>query len=211
MLHKETVDHELLKLTCELLKQPALEKFVLVGGTALSLQIGHRRSIDIDLFSSTPFNVEEMVSFLQNEFDFSNQNQFKNSLLGSIRNIKVDIISHQYAWLKPALEEDGLRMAGLEDIAAMKLNAIVGNGSRLKDFVDIAYLTSRFSLQQMLQFYETKYPLNNSMMAIKSLNWFDDINFDVDIQYTNNSISWTLIKSRIIEMIQQPQQLFAAL
>ncbi len=182
-----------------------------MGGTALSLQIGHRRSIDIDLFSSSPFDVEEKVLFLQKAFDYNNLNRFKNSLLGSIRNIKVDIISHQYRWLHPAITEEGIRMAGLEDIAAMKLNAIMGNGSRLKDYVDIAFLSSCFSLQEMLDFFEAKYPHNNSMMALKSLNWFEDINFDIDIQYIKENISWDIIHSRIIEMVRAPQNKFPKL
>jgi hypothetical protein len=182
-----------------------------VGGTALSLHLGHRTSIDIDLFSAGAFDVEAMVLFLQREFDYINQNRFKNSLLGSIQNIKVDIISHQYQWLQPAINAEGIRMARLEDIAAMKLNAIMGNGTRLKDYVDIAFLSSCFTLQQMLDFFEAKYPHNNSMMAFKSLNWFDDINFDVDIQYVNKKMSWETIHSRIIKMIHQPQVKFPEL
>ncbi len=211
MLYENTVEPKLLELTKQLCKRAELERFILVGGTALSLQLGHRTSIDIDLFSSEAFDVEEMVIFLQNEFEYQNQNRFKNSLLGSIQNIKVDIISHQYQWLQPALKENGIRMAGLEDIAAMKLNAIMGNGSRLKDYVDVAFLSSCFCLQQMLDFFEAKYPLNNSMMALKSLNWFEDINFDVDIKYINKTKLWAEIKSRIIAMIRQPQIKFPEL
>ena len=83
MLFERTVEPKLLELTKQLIQQPELNTFVLVGGTALSLQIGHRRSIDIDLFSNLPFDVEEMVNFLQEEFNYKIQNQFKNSLLFS--------------------------------------------------------------------------------------------------------------------------------
>lgn len=170
----------------------------------MSLQIGHRKSVDIDLFSSDPFEVDEILIFLQNNFDYYNQVRFKNSLLGSVGNIKLDIISHQYQWLQSAKKAEGVRMAGLQDIAAMKLNAIMGNGSRLKDYVDIAYLSSYFTLQEMLNFFEKKYPKNNSMMAFKSLSWFNDINFDVEISFVNKKMNWKKIHFRIIEMIQQP-------
>lgn len=208
MLHKETVDPALFRLIQQLCKEPALNNFILVGGTALSLQIGHRLSIDIDLFSAAAFEVNEIQEILQNEFDYYNQVKFKNSLLGSIDNIKVDIISHQYQWLQPAILTEGIRMASLQDIAAMKLNAIVGNGTRLKDYVDIAYLSVWFSLQDMLHFFETKYPKNNSMMAFKSLSWFNDINFDVEIAYVNKKLSWQIIHTRIIAMIEQPELTF---
>ena len=211
MLYRETVEPRLLELIQQLCQQPKLHGFLLVGGTALSLQLGHRQSIDIDLFSAEAFDVEEMVQFLQKRFQYFNQMRFKNSLLGNIGNIKLDIISHQYRWLYPSIEIEGIRMAGLEDIAAMKLNAIMGNGSRLKDYVDIAYMSSCFSLQQMLDFFETKYPQNNSMMAFKSLSWFNDINFDVDIRYVNNKMNWEKIHHRVIEMVQQPEIKFKSL
>lgn len=211
MLYKQTVEPALFGLIQELCSKPELDNFILVGVTALSLQIGHRKSIDIDLFSSAAFDVENMLEFLQKKFNYYNQARLKNSLLGSIGNIKLDIISHQYNWLYPSVTVEGIRMAGTADIAAMKLNAIMGNGSRLKDYIDMAYLSSYYSLQQMLTFFETKYPNNNSVMAFKSLNWFEDISFEVDVNYVNKSMNWEIIKSRILKMLQQPQQKFLPL
>lgn len=208
MLYKETVSPGLFTLIQRLCVLPQLKEFVLVGGTALSLQIGHRRSIDIDFFSKNPFEVEVMTEFLQSKYDFKIQNKFKNALMGTLDNIKTDIISHQYEWVKDFSVKEKVRMASLEDIAAMKLNAISGNGSRLKDFVDIAFLSSSFSLQQMLDFFEIKYPNNNSVIALKSLCYFEDINFDVDILYQNRPIAWEEIHKRIINMVQQPQNMF---
>jgi hypothetical protein len=193
MLYKETVSAEFFELIQELCKHAELSGFVLVGGTALSLQIGHRKSIDIDLFSSNPFDSEGMAEFFQSKYDFQVQTRFKNALMGMVNNVKVDIISHQYDWINDTFTQEGIRMAGLEDIAAMKLNAIIGNGSRLKDYADIAFLSSHFSLQQMLDFFEKKYPNNNSVIALKSLCYFQDINFDVDLQYQKQEVSWKQI------------------
>lgn len=211
MLYKQTVNTTLLELTQQLCLHPAMKNFMLVGGTALSLQIGHRKSIDIDMFSEQPFDAEEMSLILKNDFNFYANNRFKNALMGTIQDIKTDVITHQYKWIRPLLDEEGIRMASLEDIAAMKLNAIAGNGSRLKDFVDIAFLSSCFSLQQMLDFFEEKYPNNNSVIALKSLCYFDDIIFDVDILYQDSPLSWEIIKSRIIAMVQEPQKVFSKL
>ncbi|MBK8698226.1 MAG: nucleotidyl transferase AbiEii/AbiGii toxin family protein [Saprospiraceae bacterium] len=100
-------------------------EFVLVGGTALSLQIGHRRSIDIDFFTAGVFQPKHYQIFLrENGFHFHQQNRFKGGLLGHIDNIKVDFIRHAYPWVKPPQVIEGIRLASLEDIAAMKLNAI---------------------------------------------------------------------------------------
>lgn len=211
MLYKQTVNTTLLELTQQLCLHPAMKNFMLVGGTALSLQIGHRKSIDIDMFSEQPFDAEELSLILKNSFNFYANNRFKNALMGTIQDIKTDVITHQYKWIRPLLDEEGIRMASLEDIAAMKLNAIAGNGSRLKDFVDIAFLSSCFSLQQMLDFFEEKYPNNNSVIALKSLCYFDDIIFDVDILYQDSPLSWEIIKSRIIAMVQEPQKVFSKL
>jgi hypothetical protein len=66
MLHKETVASPTLDLIKRLFKDASLNEFVLVGGTALSLQIGHRISIDIDLFSNKPFDAaKHSVSFAE--------------------------------------------------------------------------------------------------------------------------------------------------
>jgi len=208
MLYKETVEPELFGLIQDLCSKNELSDFVLVGGTALSLQIGHRKSIDIDLFTNEAFDVNDTFTFLESNYDYYNDARFKNSLLGRIANIKLDVMSHHYKWVKPALNEEGVRMASLQDIAAMKLNAIVGNGSRLKDYVDIAYLSSVFSLDQMLSFFDEKYPQQNSLMALKSLTWFEDIDFNVEVLYMNEKMNWNFIQTRILEMIHQPQQIF---
>ena len=149
-----------------------------------------------------------MAAMLLKDFNFYANNRFKNTLLGNIQTIKTDILSHQYKWIRPWVEMKGIRMASCEDIAAMKLNAITDNGSRLKDFVDIAFLSSHFTLQQMLDFFEMKYTGNSSIIALKSLCYFEDIDFDVDINYRNHAISWKTIQSRIIDMVQNPQKKF---
>lgn len=208
MLHKNTVDPELFGMIQNLCSKIELSNFVLVGGTALSLQIGHRKSIDIDLFTNEAFDVDETLAFLESQYDYNTDARFKNSLLGRIGSIKLDLITHQYKWLKAAFSEDGIRMASLQDIAAMKLNAIVGNGSRLKDYVDIAYLSSVFSLEQMLGFFEQKYPKQNSLMALKSLTWFEDIDFNVEVLYMDKKMTWQRIQQRILQMIEQPQEKF---
>lgn len=161
MLFKETVEPELFELIKKLCAYPPLNNFILVGGTALSLQIGHRKSIDIDLFSPEPFATDKMANSLVKDFDFFINNRFTNTILGTIKTIKTDILFHQYMLIGTVTEIEGIRMASCQDIAAMKLNAITDNGSRLKDFVDLAFLSSFFTLQQMLDFFEMKYPGNS--------------------------------------------------
>ena len=208
MLFRETVEPGLYKLIQKLCAFQDLQDFVLVGGTALSLQIGHRKSIDIDLFTNTSFEQQALKDILQQEFNLTVQNSVKNGIFGNIGSVKVDVLSHQYEWIRPFEIKEGIRMASREDIAAMKLNAIVGNGSRLKDFVDIAFLSGNLTLKSMLECFDAKYPQINSMIALKSLGWFDDINFEVEIQYIGQPYNWSQIKERIEKMIQSPGHTF---
>lgn len=212
MLHKETVNPVLLDLLKRLFSYREMDDFVLVGGTALSLRIGHRRSIDIDLFTTGDFPGETLINFLkEHSFNFKQQSRFKGGLLGHIDNIKADFIRHAYPWVvKPEMTE-GIRFASIEDIAAMKLNAIAGSGTRLKDFADIAYLSAYKPLSSMLDYYEQKYPDVNGIMAVKSLCYFEDIDFAMDIDYINKDINWGIIKNRVLEMVQQPEKQFSAL
>lgn len=93
----------------------------------------------------------------------------------------------------------------------MKLTAISGNGSRVKDFVDIAFLSGYMTLSDMLSHYEKKYPNINGVMALKSLCYFDDIDFSVTIEYTNPAINWEMLKARVLKMVRNPEKQFTRL
>jgi hypothetical protein len=175
MLYKETVGPETLGLICQLQADPLFHDFYLVGGTALSLQIGHRISLDIDLFMRNAFDTGEMLDHLEKNYKFALQFQHHNTLKGFIKGIFVDIIRHDYPRVSDPMSEEGILMASLPDIAAMKLNAISGNGTRAKDFVDIYFLLKKFSLAELIAFYKAKYSERNDFHVIKSLTYFDDI------------------------------------
>lgn len=208
MLHKNTVEPLLLKSLNSLVQLPILNNFILVGGTALSLQIGNRKSIDIDFFTNSIWNIQEVEETLQTELNFITQNKSKGGLLGRINNVKVDLLTHNYPWVKPFNIVEGLPLASLADIAAMKLNAISGNGTRLKDFVDIAFLGKYFSLNEMTDYFTQKYSNVNSIIAVKSLCYFDDIDFDVQIEYIEAQVEWKQISERLIEMVRNPHIIF---
>lgn len=89
-------------------------------------------------------------------------------------------------------------MAGLEDISAMKLNAISGNGTRLKGFIDIAYLSFlTYTLAQMVNAYAQKYSSRNPVKVIKALNYQNDIDFNEPIEMISDSYSWKKVKKRL--------------
>jgi len=185
-----------------------LKSFFLVGGTALSLQIGHRISLDIDLFSQNPFDENKMLSHLELEKKWQLDYLDKNTVKGQINGIKVDLITHAYPLVNKLQNTEGIRLASLEDIAAMKLNAIVGNGTRLKDFIDVAFMSCYLSLDKMMDAYERKYATRNPFLTLKALLYHQDINFNEPIQLAAGKYLWKLIEKRLIEMANLPSTVF---
>ena len=176
MLHTETVDGATLELIRQLQADPVLEGFELVGGTALSLQIGHRISIDIYFFTRNDFDTQQLLQHLEQKYQFQEQYRNINTLKGIVNGVFVDFITHNYHMIKPNEHIEKITMASKPDIAAMKVNAIAGNGTRVKDFIDIYFLLKEFSFSTIISFYKSKYNSRNDFHAIKSLTYFDDVN-----------------------------------
>ena len=119
----------------------------------------------------------------------------------SIDDVKVDFVNYSYPWLQGQLVFDGVRLAHIEDIAAMKMAAITGRGSR-KDFVDLYFLLQKFSLRDLLGLYMSKYFDGSEYLVLKSLTFFDDAEKDSEISVTGN-ITWDNIKAGIINTVEE--------
>jgi hypothetical protein len=168
MLRKEAVSPQLLKLLQHLMSLPELHKHQLVGGTALALQIGHRLSVDIDLFSYAETNYNEIEESISREF----KDEFKvahyiNSNFGKgicfyLEGIKTDIIDWKMPFKYPILQVEKIRMASKEDILGMKLDIITTTPEYArydkKDFVDLACLLNDFTMAQMIEIYKHRHP-----------------------------------------------------
>ncbi|MDD4735031.1 MAG: nucleotidyl transferase AbiEii/AbiGii toxin family protein [Kiritimatiellae bacterium] len=190
-----TVQPELMKALEVLMLDPHLNAFYLVGGTSLALRFGHRRSVDIDLFTHEDFNASRLAEQLRDSHGLRDSSVEENTVRGCLVNVKLDVIAHKYPLLAPIDEQQGIRMASLADVAAMKLNAIANRGSK-KDFWDYAALLDHFSIQQMLSFFEEKYRTANVWHVEKSLLYFDDAENDPDpVDFTGQS--WDAVKKRI--------------
>jgi predicted nucleotidyltransferase component of viral defense system len=185
--------------------------FILVGGTALALQMGHRISTDLDFFSQKDFDENRLSEYLQDKYAFTEDFRDSCTLKGFINDVKVDIISHRYSYVKQPVVIDHIRMASVQDIAAMKINAIHGNGTRVKDFTDIAFLSSVMSLKEMLESYITKYPKTNEISAVKALSYFEDIHHYEKVQLIHGVFNLDVVKKRILEMTLSPAKIFPKL
>ncbi len=210
MLHKShsIISPKTFALIQQLQKLSVLKDFYLVGGTALALQIGHRNSIDIDLFTQHEFNENEILNLLKDNYEVKELYRRENTLISLVDNIKTDFIKHDYPFIQPPLMEDGIAFLSKEDIAAMKFHAIIQSGKRMKDFIDIYYLLPHFSMQQMLEFYTKKYTYSNPMIAMKAVNFFDEIDQHIDLPKLLNSITLDQIKERIRQASLKPSKIF---
>jgi hypothetical protein len=198
--------------TLELLKKlmalPELQDFFLVGGTALALQIGHRISLDIDLFTQQDFDAQKLFLKLDNQFSISDLTEESNTLNFNITYpeksneiVKIDLIKYPYPLIKPILNVENIRLLSVEDIIPMKLSAVAGRGSK-KDFYDIFYFLKTYSFDQMFKLFEKKFPNTNKFHVIKSLTYFDDAEIEPNPQ-TIEKIIWNEIKNTIVNEINK--------
>jgi len=177
MLQIETVEHHTFSILMQLMEIPELKGFSLVGGTALSLLYGHRKSIDIDLFSDKPFENFDIINSFQKEFKESFHNRSTNPNFGIfcfIDDVKIDIIHHPHPFIRPVQNIDTLRLASTEDIIAMKVQAILGRGKK-KDFWDIAELLNHYTIADFIQFHKEKYTTQNLLITVpQAITYFAD-------------------------------------
>ncbi len=210
MLYKETVEPRTLELLKQLQAEPLLQTFNLVGGTALALRLGHRKSIDLDLFTREDFDIEELKSMLVLRYGLKVSYERNQTLKGFINGVMIDCIRFNYPHLQNPDIIDGVRLESVPDIIAMKLSAIAQNGTRIKDFVDIATLSIHYSLNEMLGFYSAKFPHANVLMPIKALTYFDEINFNESVIMTTTKFEWKRYAKRLNDMVRHCDKVFVA-
>jgi hypothetical protein len=171
MLQKQVVSVELIELLHELQNIPVLKEHYLAGGTALALQIGHRKSTDIDIFTNKKQNNGIILNELKDKFKYYDiLNIENNGIQLNIKNIKVDIIGMNLNILENPKNEDGIYYYGKQDISAMKLRAIMFR-DKFRDYVDIVYLMKDIPFKNMAEFYKKKYNENNiTLLKMKIIN-----------------------------------------
>jgi hypothetical protein len=200
MFYPETVEPGSLELVRNLLFLPEFQGFMLVGGTALAMQIGHRKSVDIDLFAHEPFNADRLGTLLEESFGFELSYLHNNTLKGIIGNTFIDIMTHNYPLVSNPLSFNGITLASIRDIAAMKLNAISGNGTRVKDFIDVYFIMKNLSFEEIIRSFSIKYGKRNEFHALKSLTYFEDVDLHSwPEMILEPGINFTKIKKTLIK------------
>ncbi|MBI2817560.1 MAG: nucleotidyl transferase AbiEii/AbiGii toxin family protein [Acidobacteria bacterium] len=156
-----------------------LKPFYLAGGTGLALRLGHRRSDDLDFFSTSAFEEEALLGRLNQCNEFALLARSVSTLHANIRGTKVSFIGYPYPVLFPPDKFLGVDVADLRDVASMKISAVASRGTR-RDFIDLFMVSQQHGLPVLLECFVKKFERVNYSVPhiLKSLTYFDDAEQD---------------------------------
>lgn len=184
--------------------------FYLAGGTAIALQFGHRTSKDLDFYTLKHFRSVDVIKEFKKVFgkEITEIRRAPDTLFLKIRQIDLSFFRYPYPLIKPLIPYLSVDLASAEDIAAMKIEAIVERGTK-RDFVDIYYSIKNFGLEQVLRFTQKKYPTTfNEQNCLNALMYFEDADApqkDRKRIYLYENIYWKNIKEHINEEVKKYQ------
>jgi len=161
----------------------------------LALQLGHRISVDLDFFTQNEFSEAEIMEKLTSLKGFTAEGTARWTVWGKIGQTKFSMFYYNYPLLeKPSLFE-GIQLSSLSDIAAMKIHAIEDRGTR-RDFVDLYFLSKKYTLEEMLGFYQKKYSVleDHLYSILRSLDYFEDAEQERQMPKMIFSTNWEEIK-----------------
>lgn len=202
-MHPETIDAQTKRVLDKIKQTEIAKNFYLAGGTALAIQCGHRKSIDLDLFSREKFSTVELKEKLPKIGNVVIVGEEYGTLHCTIDGVKVSFLQYEYDLLFPLIKFEGVLLADERDIAAMKIDAASSRGSK-KDFVDIYELLKKYSLADLISFFEKKYSKiqYNKLHILKSLVFFNDAE-EEPMPIMSNNIFWDDIKTKIIKEVSK--------
>ncbi|MGB6223225.1 nucleotidyl transferase AbiEii/AbiGii toxin family protein [Haloferula sp.] len=199
MLHYDSVPSSVAELLKALAGHAGLDGFALGGGTNLALRLGHRVSVDLDWFTLNEFKVGNLRSVLGGLG--TEVAKAAGALTLDVEGTKMDLLRHAYPLVAPLEEIDCVAMLSLEDVAAMKLNAVANRGSK-KDFYDLHELLNHRPLEAWVECFVTKYQASDPFTVIRSLTWFEDADSEPD-PISLRKLSWSEVRSRITTAVRE--------
>ncbi|MDZ4168057.1 MAG: nucleotidyl transferase AbiEii/AbiGii toxin family protein [Coriobacteriia bacterium] len=175
--HREVIDAETASVLHILSEIPSVSGFYLAGGTAAALQLGHRQSLDLDLFTERPWSTARVLGDLAARGSMVIDRQEEGTLVGEFDGVRVSLFWYEALLLAEPVDAGlGVPLASLLDIGCMKLIAISQRGSR-KDFIDLYHLAAAgVTVRDIVRALPVKYPgvRYNVVHLLRSLAYFDD-------------------------------------
>ncbi len=206
MIYKNILREDQLKLLPNLKYLP--KGSYMAGGTALALQLGHRTSLDFDFYSPEHFEVEKLMADFQKEFrQVKVQRTAKDTLILEVNGVSFSLFYYPYELISAPIDFENVKLAAVDDIAAMKMVTISMRGKR-RDFIDVYYLLKRLSLEKMIKMTLKKYPSYQPMVILKGLIYFTDAEVDDisrGIEILDQDFSWEKAKKKIFEEVRKYQ------
>ncbi len=210
-LYYNTVSPYLHKVLKQLMATKEFEKFRLVGGTSLRLQRGHRFSLDIDLFTDEKYgslDFKTIDKYLQDHFPYIQSSHVeeigmgRSYFIGESRELSVKLdVFYTDDYITPVLEIDGIRLASVQEIIAMKLD-IVSRGGRKKDFWDIHEVREDHSFKDMLKLHQKRFPYGHDPKLIKKqFSNFEIADEEPDPECLKGK-KWEIIKLDMIDLVK---------
>jgi hypothetical protein len=176
---------------------PEIRSFYLAGGTGLALHLGHRRSEDFDFFRAGALVPQDLLTVLPQTGDVAVLQEAAGTLTVRLQGVATSFFRYDYPLLRPLRESPWeLALADPDDIAAMKLAAVAGRGSR-KDFVDLyVYAHEIASLRQALAWFREKYRgvTVDPYHLLRSLTFFEDAESET-MPHLLVALTWDEIKA----------------
>ena len=176
-LHEEVLSTATSRVFGRLGELPEFSSFYLAGGTAAALQLGHRLSLDLDLFTERPWSWERIAPALSSVGDVIVDRQEEGAFVGSVAGVRVSLFHYPYVMLaEPVATRFGVPLASLTDIGCMKLVAIAQRGSR-KDFIDLYFLGREgLTVRDIVRALSRKTPGVewNPVHILRALAYFED-------------------------------------
>jgi hypothetical protein len=167
---------------CKFQNEKAFDSYNLVGGTALSLQLEHRISTDIDLFTDEELDKDAIFNFakkINKNVELIKNDKKIYQIFFPEKELKVDFVCYEYPLLEPLVKNDhNIRLVGKNDISAMKMSAAGTRGYEARDFVDLYYLLKEIPMEFIVENFMKKFNTNNIMHYLKSMNYFEDVDKD---------------------------------
>ena len=180
MLYKNAVEPITLEVLEKICFLPQFAAFALGMDTNIALRKGHHLSVDLDFFTSKPFNTADIYKQITKIFKpaglLFEQNQ---TMMFLIDDIKIDFVLYPFEWVRPFDEIDSCRLIHLDDMIPMKLQALSNRFSK-KDFWDVEFLLREISLDKMLKIFKLKFPPIDTGYIVHSLTNFEDAETEED-------------------------------